>query len=65
MEGSRDIALIRNEKKDVKMNIPCSQKPRVLSKPRSIERSKVQSKHFGAAFSHLPVGEAPDFSTWN
>lgn len=38
MEGSRDVALIRNEKGDIKMNIPCSQKPRVLSKPRSMER---------------------------
>lgn len=38
MEGLRDIALIRNKKEDVKMNIPCSQKPRVLSKPRSMER---------------------------
>jgi len=51
---------MRNKEEDVKKNTPRSQKPRVLSKPRSMERG-AKFKHFGAEFSHLPVEEAPDF----
>lgn len=38
LEGSRGTALMKNKEEAVKMSIPCSQRPRVLSKPRSMER---------------------------
>lgn len=38
IQGSRDVASMRDKEEDVKTISPCSQKPRMLSKPRRMER---------------------------
>lgn len=57
MEGSRDVALMRNKEEDVEMNISCSQKPRVLSKQKNLERGAKFSTSILALHSFIVLLE--------